>query len=238
VTTVADLDARYFRGFVDEHARFDRLVRLHLRPGQAILDAGAGHGFAFRHDYRDTARLLVGVDVEPAIRQNPNLDVATRADIRRLPFSDGTFDLVLAKYILEHLPDPLEAFRELRRVMRAGGWLAFHTPNRFHYVPLAARLSPTSFHHWFNARRNPDIDPAYVDAHKIFYRANDRSTIARLARLSGFEPGELEAFEPKPAYLFFNPLAYRLGIAYQRVVTRSNRWRGLRANLIGSLRAV
>ena len=71
--------------------------------------------------------------------------------------------------------------RELRRVMRTGGWLAFHTPNRFHYVPLAARLTPTSFHRWFNTRRSPEIDRAHVHAHEVYYRANDRSTIARLA---------------------------------------------------------
>ncbi|HJP65850.1 MAG TPA: hypothetical protein VKA30_06060 [Actinomycetota bacterium] len=88
MSTVADLDARYYAGYLDEHARFDLLVRRHLQAGQTVLDAGAGHGFAFRYDYKETARLLVGADVEPAIGQNPNLDVATRADIRRLPFPD------------------------------------------------------------------------------------------------------------------------------------------------------
>jgi SAM-dependent methyltransferase len=234
MTSVAELDARYYPGFVDEHARFDRLVRRHLTAGQLVLDAGAGHGLAFSYDYKETAELVIGADLEPEIATNPNLDVACRADLRWLPFADATFDLVLAKYVFEHLPAPLKVFRELRRVLRPGGWLVFHTPSRFHYVSLASRITPMRFHRWFNAKRvggEPHVHP-------VAYRANDHRSIARLARAASFEPGELEMFEPKPAYLFFHPAAYRAGIAYERLVSRSDRFRDMRANLIGSLRAV
>jgi SAM-dependent methyltransferase len=234
VATIAELDARYYPDFVDEHARFDALVRRYLRPGDAVLDAGAGHGRAFAYDYARIA-LVIGTDVDPEIRENPNVDAACRSDLARLPFVDGAFDLVLAKYVFEHLERPLPVLRELRRVLKPGRSLVFHTPNRFHYVAMAATLTPTGFHRWYNRRRSGGQEFA---AHPTSYRANDRRAIARLAALAGFRVADLELFEPKPAYLFFHPLAYRAGIAYERLVSRSERLSDLRANLIGSLLAV
>lgn len=42
-------------------------------------------------------------------------------DAERLPYPDGTFDLVVARGALHHVPDPLAGMREMRRVLRAGG---------------------------------------------------------------------------------------------------------------------
>lgn len=46
-----------------------------------------------------------------------------RADVAALPYEDGRFDLVLAAHVLEHLPDPVTALGEMRRVLAPGGWL-------------------------------------------------------------------------------------------------------------------
>lgn len=234
MTSIEELDARYYAGFVDEHARFDALVRRTLRPGDRVLDAGAGHGRAFRYDYRQTAGLVVGVDVEPEVATNPNLGAACRADLDRLPFDRGAFDLVLAKYVFEHLDRPGEALRELRRVLRPGGAVVFHTPNRFHYVAMAAALTPTAFHRWYKTKRRGGGRP---DAHPTRYRANTRRALVHLAGSSGFRLRELELFEPRPTYLFFHPAAYRAGVAYERLVSGSERLAGLRANLLGVLEA-
>lgn len=231
--TISQLDDRFYQNHVDEHARFDRAVRRRLRPDHVVLDAGAGRGKAFTHDYKDNASLVVGLDRDPHVSENPLLHRAVLGDLARLPFPGATFDLVLAKYLLEHLERPPEVLRELRRVLKPGGHLVFHTPNRFHYVPLAARLTPHRFHVWLNEKRG-----AEGHVFETYYRANDRRTLQRLARRAGFRVQELELFEPKPAYLFFHPLAYRAGISYERLVSRFDRLKDLRANLIGVLQAV
>ncbi len=61
------------------------------------------------------------------------LDVETVAvDAERLPFADGTFDLVLGHAVLHHLPDLDRAFGEFARVLRPGGTLVFMgEPSRY-----------------------------------------------------------------------------------------------------------
>jgi SAM-dependent methyltransferase len=174
------------------------------------------------------------VDLDPRIRDNPNLRLAVLGDLLRLPFRDRSFDLILARYVFEHFPWPEKALRELRRVLKSGGRLIFHTPNRFHYYALAARITPQRFHEWFREKRGG----TRADTHETFYRANDRFALRRLAGRTGFRVMSLELFEPKPSYLFFHPLAYRAGIGYERLVRRFDVLKDLRANMIGVLEAI
>jgi SAM-dependent methyltransferase len=47
-----------------------------------------------------------------------------RGDALNLPYPDGTFDVVHAHQVLQHLTDPVGALREMMRVCRPGGWIA------------------------------------------------------------------------------------------------------------------
>jgi ubiquinone/menaquinone biosynthesis C-methylase UbiE len=92
-----------------------------------ILDAGCGFGF-------NSSKLAEVGDVT-AIDNNSerleiakNLDTKTqvkfeKADIFKLPFSNGYFDLVLCFEVLEHLKADQKALRELARVLKKSGFL-------------------------------------------------------------------------------------------------------------------
>jgi SAM-dependent methyltransferase len=84
-----------------------------------VLDIGCGEG--------RLAGLLAshvtwfGVDSSPAqLVANPHGRL-TRADMRSLPFLDGSFDEVTHLWCLYHLDEPLIAIREAMRVLRPGG---------------------------------------------------------------------------------------------------------------------
>jgi SAM-dependent methyltransferase len=64
-----------------------------------------------------------------------------------IPYPNGTFDLVFSNNVPEHLPDPVQAFCEVARVLKPGGPLSFQDTNRFHYVAVIARSTP----HWFSS---------------------------------------------------------------------------------------
>ncbi|MDT0307884.1 class I SAM-dependent methyltransferase [Streptomyces sp. DSM 44917] len=105
-----------------------------LRPGLSLLDVGCGPG-TLTADL--AARVAPGpvtaVDREPAILSAAREEAASRglggvrfaaADVHALDFADGAFDVVHAHQVLQHVPDPVGALREMRRVTRSGGLVA------------------------------------------------------------------------------------------------------------------
>ncbi|MBI1917029.1 MAG: class I SAM-dependent methyltransferase [Planctomycetes bacterium] len=102
--------------------------------GLRVLDYGCGHGMASvvlaRRGADVTAfDLSPGYLAEARARAQANgvrIDLLC-ADAERLPFADGSFDRVWGNAVLHHL-DLDRAARELRRVLRPGGWAVFCEP--------------------------------------------------------------------------------------------------------------
>jgi SAM-dependent methyltransferase len=188
----------------------------------------------FRYDHGARISRMAGVDLDPAVLQNPNLSEAAIADLSDLPYGDAEFDVVFSKFVFEHLERPAAVMRELRRVLKPGGHLLVHTPNRWHYVTLAAALTPTDLHAWYRSKLGWDRGGTFATK----YRANDQATIERLAERTGFSVRSLELLETKPIYLALHPLAYRAGIAYERLVNRFSGLSRFRVNILADLEAV
>ena len=95
------------------------------RPAR-ILDAGCGTGSNLPVLVDRGA--VVGVDAGAAPLGFAGAVPKARARLESLPFGDGSFDLVTALDILEHLDDDVAGARELARVVRPGGWLVVFVP--------------------------------------------------------------------------------------------------------------
>jgi SAM-dependent methyltransferase len=91
----------------------------------SALDFGSGDGW-FANELLASGQLasVVPVDVQ---RRKVELIAPVLYDGRRLPFDDGSFDLVYAIDVLHHCPDPLAALREMVRVTRGDLLLKDHT---------------------------------------------------------------------------------------------------------------
>jgi SAM-dependent methyltransferase len=224
------LDARFYPNYRCEDDVFREMLDHYVQPGGLVLDAGCGSG-RFAHALRDRCR-VVGVDLTPDVARNTSVDAAIVANLGSLPLADNCVALCFSKYVLEHLEDPGAVFNEVARVLRPGGVFLFHTPNRFHYVPVIARLLPHGLHRRINAARGRDEADTFV----TFYRANSPGAIRRLAERAGLEVESLALVESKPNYLVFSRLTYLAGIAYERLVNRVDFLAPLRVNIFGVLR--
>jgi SAM-dependent methyltransferase len=122
-------------------------------PDRDVLDLGCRYG-ALTRVYA-TGNRVVGVDVDrDALAEAAKLGIETRwADVDEpLPFSDETFDVVVAGELLEHVRDPARLVAESRRVLRPGGRLVASVPNAFR---LKNRLR-------FLLGRKPEDDPTHL----------------------------------------------------------------------------
>ena len=99
-------------------------ARRRLRPGHD--HRGPGRPGAVRSGRRRSTRLptcLTWRGRRPSRRGQANVRFET-GDVYQLAFEDGTFDVVHAHQVLQHLSDPVAALAEMRRVCRPGGLVA------------------------------------------------------------------------------------------------------------------
>lgn len=118
--------------------------RWRLAEAASLADIGCGQGHWSRllYPYLRSPARLVGIDREPqwvvAAEQNfrrafphisPDLGTFTAGDITQIPLADNSFDVVTCQTVLMHLSRPLDALREMLRVLRPGGLLVCAEPN-------------------------------------------------------------------------------------------------------------
>jgi SAM-dependent methyltransferase len=112
-----------------------RLVRFAgVASGTKVLDAGCGTGVVAITAAQLGAQVRA-IDLTPQLleraRENAaiaEVDVEWReADVEELPFEDSQFDIVLSQFAHMFAPRPEVALREMLRVLRPGGTIAFST---------------------------------------------------------------------------------------------------------------
>jgi SAM-dependent methyltransferase len=154
---VAAQDYQRFMGRYSERLAERLLAAVAPRPGQRVLDVGAGPGALTA----PLARLLGSAAVaaiEPSPRfvqalqeRLPGVDVR-RASAEAIPFPDDSFDLAAAQLVVNFMTAPVAGLAEMRRVTKPGGMVAASV---WDYGGDRSPLSPF----WLAVR---EVDPGAV----------------------------------------------------------------------------
>jgi SAM-dependent methyltransferase len=126
-----------FNPTFQRHVAAYRLCAPLLPPGR-VLDLGCGTG----HSYRELApRVTVGVDLDPEAVAGQERETVV-ADMRRVPFDDGSFSSVLSVQSIEHVPEPEPVLAEVCRVLEPRGRAVLVTPNRLTFGRAGEIIDP------------------------------------------------------------------------------------------------
>jgi SAM-dependent methyltransferase len=204
----------------------------YVQPRHRVLDVGAGAGHMSPYNLRGRVAEIVGVDLDPRVVDNPLLDRGVVADAGRLPFEDASFDVAFSIYVLEHISDPAGFAREIARVLEPGGIYLALTPSRYHYVSMISAVTPMWFHIWYNEA----MGSSGADHFPTHYLLNTHGAIERAFGPTRMALEAFDCFEVSPHYLKFSTLAFLIGVAYERIVSSSERFAPLRVNVAFAMR--
>lgn len=132
-----------------EQGRQAAIASLNGGAGRRVLEVGVGTGLSL--PLYDRSARVSGVDLcaemlkQARQRANrlhlPQVETLAVMDGERMAFAAGTFDVVVAMYVLSVTPDPQALMAEMQRVCRPGGEIL--VVNRFSAENLAGRVAET-----------------------------------------------------------------------------------------------
>ena len=216
-------------GWTSSGDQLEAMVRGHVSPASRVLDLGCGRGGVVELVWRDV-RFAAGVDPDaPSLADHRAQGMpVVRGTGERLPFVDGSFDLIVCLWVLEHLHDPRAALREVRRVLAAGGHFVFVTPNLRNPLMLANRVGKA-----LPALQRRLVPRFYgrveADTFAVRYRANTVEAIRSHAEAAGLDVYDLRVV-PDPTYLAVNSFMFRASVMSERLMPK-----GWGVHLLGDL---
>jgi SAM-dependent methyltransferase len=154
--------------------------------GKRIADVGCGFHAAFTRTVLDAVEqaILIDVALAPDLKAHPKVHAVEGplpASLKPLP--DAGLDVVLIVSVLEHLWEPLETLKEIRRLLRPGGTCLVNVPSwrGKRYLELSA----------FRLGLSPAVE---MDDHKMYYDVRD---LWPLLVRAGFLPSRIKCFAHK-----------------------------------------
>ncbi len=158
----------------------DRLYHIgpHLTSGARLLEVGASSGQFLVH-VKDKVAEVNAIELDKACCAflSSELGIAAEAEfLEDSRFADETYDVVCAFQVIEHVEQPAEFLKTLRRVTKNGGTLFIEAPNL--HDPLLSVWGVSNYQKFF-----------YHSAHLHYFT---EASLRKVAKEAGFRPDQIE----------------------------------------------
>jgi len=119
--------------YITSDVRLSKILEICANlKNKKVLDVGCSTGYLGQKLEKKGAE-VTGIDISKVALKKAHevLSFTKVVDLNegKLPFKDGTFDLIVASEVIEHLFKPVIVLKELRRILRGKGGLIITTPN-------------------------------------------------------------------------------------------------------------
>ncbi len=158
------------------------IAELHGKTGR-ILDIGCGPGHFLRLA-RQVGFDPYGVEINPVLAEKSRATVGAHIFVgsdalAQVEASNLRFDVVSILDLIEHVQDPLDLMRSVRRVLAPGGLVAVFTPNHASLIVGVARM----LYGLSGGRLRGPLDKIFDSLHVTYF---DRSSLAHLLSDLGY----------------------------------------------------
>ena len=147
-------------------------------PSHICLDIGCGEMSELSEDL--DFKLKIGSDILFPQSANPFDFIFLQSDIYSLPFINQSLDIILLRFVVEHIELPKDAFDEIYRVLKPGGKLLILTTNISSPIIFIPKIIPYKFRKKILLKifrvSDEDIFPTY-------HRTNSLKSIQKLNQL-------------------------------------------------------
>jgi SAM-dependent methyltransferase len=218
-----ELPERYTADPVRPYAEpFDHALRPHLRPGLRVLDVGSGRLPVVAREDRPAGWTYVGLDIDLGELERAGAAGYDERLVGDITVPDAAreerFDLVVSRFLLEHVKPLDAALENMRGALRPGGQLVSLLPGRFAPFALANRILPASATHKL-LNRTMNRDPT-----SIFPTYYDRCWHSALGELlATWSTAEITPVYTSAHYLRFSNVLRAGYLGIEELTLRSNR---------------
>jgi ubiquinone/menaquinone biosynthesis C-methylase UbiE len=129
----AEMERLYYQANLNVEKEARNLIAFGLRDGMSVLEVGSGPGFVTEW----VSRLIPNgsitcVELDPVMIKyaEQHLERVSQCQYRfvegsinKTDLPDDSFDFAFGRLVFEHIPDPVEALNELKRLLKPGGRL-------------------------------------------------------------------------------------------------------------------
>ncbi|MAT92314.1 MAG: hypothetical protein CME59_06905 [Halioglobus sp.] len=212
---------RWKFGYFNPDDVYEALLEKLVGADTRWLDVGCGRNIfpsnqGLSQTLADRARLLVGVDPDETLNDNPYVHEKVLGTMEDFA-DDRQFDLVTMRMVAEHVARPEELMQSLTRVTADGGRVVVYTVYRYSPVPLITNLVPFSLH---NPVKRILWGTEPEDTFPTCFRMNTQQTLLDLFARHGFRERLFLRLDDCRTFSGFRPLAWA-ELALRRLL---NRW--------------
>lgn len=178
-----------------------------------VLDLGAGAGYfswklseELLRRQLDPMAIITPCDQSPDLFQYEKLSCVKSDFNETLPFDSATFDILICMEVIEHIPNQLQLWREMARVVKPGGRALVTTPN---VLNINSRLR-----YLFNGTM-PLFDILPISNHDVVHTTGHINPVSLyymyfFARLAGFSEVKFHIDRVKKSAVALSPLFFMI----------------------------